>query len=53
MGIALKNSPDMIQQRPQVVDMFDFVLIEQCAVYDECDKYQPFVTKGKPAFEVE
>lgn len=53
LGIALKNGVSMIKDRPAVVGMHDFVLIEECAVYNECSGYKPFLTAGKPAFQVE
>ena len=53
LGVALKNGPDMITNRPAIVDITDFAIIGQCSAFDECDTYTPFVQAGKAAFEVE
>jgi hypothetical protein len=37
----------------QLVDDFDWVLVEQCIQYDECEAFQPFVGAGKAVFVVE
>jgi len=50
LGVGLKNDLDQI---PDLVSDFDFAIDEQCAQYDECDALTPFVTAGKPVFEVE
>jgi len=39
---------DVIEQIPDLVDVFDFAVNEQCVKYDECDVYAPFVRAGKP-----
>lgn len=38
---------------PQLVDDFDWALVEQCIQYDECERFQPFVDAGKAVFVVE
>lgn len=43
----------MITERPAVVGMYDFAIIEECQAYDECLSYQPFVNASKPAFDFE
>lgn len=53
LGIALKNGPDMISKKPEIVSLTDFVIIEECQAYNECNAYQPFVNAGKAAFQVE
>ena len=53
LGIALKNGPDMIQKRPEIVQLTDFVVIEECQAYNECGVYSAFVNAGKAAFQVE
>lgn len=53
LGIALKNSPDMIANRPEIVNLTDFAIIEQCQAYDECDSYLPFIQAGKPTWDNE
>ncbi len=44
---------DVIEQIPDLVDVFDFAVNEQCVKYDECDVYAPFVRAGKPVFGAE
>jgi len=43
----------MISKKPEIVNITDFVLIEECQAYNECAAYKPFVTAGKAAFQVE
>jgi hypothetical protein len=42
--IALKNSTDLVDS---LVSKFDFAVVEQCAEYNECDAYTPFVKQNK------
>lgn len=53
LGIGLKNSPGMIRDRPEVVKFNDFLIIEECAKYNECAAYQPFVDAKKATWQVE
>ena len=48
--IGLKNDLDQI---PDLVDVYDFAVNEQCHEYDECRAYAPFVEQGKPVFNAE
>ena len=41
------------QQVADLVDHFDFALIEDCAVYSECADFQPFIEQEKAVFQVE
>jgi len=50
LSIGLKNDIDQI---PDLVSYFDWQLNEQCFQYDECDKLLPFITAGKPVFNIE
>ena len=50
LSVGLKNDLDQI---PQLVDVFDWALAEQCFEYAECDRLQPFVAAGKAVFVVE
>lgn len=50
LAVGLKND---LGQIPQLVDVFDWVLNEQCYQYDECDLLIPFITAGKPALIIE
>jgi hypothetical protein len=44
LGIALKNDLDQI---PQLVQHFDFIINEQCNQYNECAALNPFRDAGK------
>lgn len=50
MAVGLKNN---VEQVPQLVTAFDFAVNEQCAMYDECDAYQPFIAANKAVFNTE
>ena len=50
LAIGLKNDP---AQAAELVDNFDWSLVEDCAVYDWCPDMQPFVQAGKAVFQVE
>ena len=50
LSIGLKNDPEQAQE---LVQYFDWSLIEDCAVYDWCKLLQPFVQAGKAVFQVE
>ncbi|KAJ3047675.1 hypothetical protein HK097_011306 [Rhizophlyctis rosea] len=48
--IGLKNDPDHV---PDVVDDYDFAVVEECLQYNFCPSFSPFVAKGKPVFAIE
>lgn len=48
--IGLKNDLDQI---PDLVDLFDFAVNEQCHEYDECEVYAAFTDRDKPVFNAE
>ncbi len=50
MSVALKNDNGQI---PQLVNYFDFAVIEECFAYNECSTTLPFIKKGKAVFEAE
>lgn len=50
LSIGLKND---LEQVPDLVDDFDWMLNEQCYQYDECDMLLPFVQADKAVFGVE
>lgn len=50
LAIALKND---VEQVPELVDHFDYAVAEQCAQYDECGGFRPFIAAGKPVFDIE
>ena len=49
-GAGLKNDLDQV---PALLPSFDFAIDEQCFEYDECNLLTPFVSAGKPVFEIE
>jgi hypothetical protein len=50
MAVALKNDG---RQAEQLVESFDFAIVEQCFQYEECGLYRPFIAEGKAVFEAE
>ncbi len=50
LAVGTKND---ISHSPQLVDVFDFAINEQCFALAECDLLTPFVTAGKPVLNVE
>lgn len=50
LAIGLKNAGDII---PDVLDVVQFSVNEQCLQYNECDTFRPFIDQDKPVFHVE
>jgi hypothetical protein len=50
LSIGLKNNSDQISE---LLDYFDFALIEDCTVYGECADFLPFIEQGKAVFQIE
>ena len=50
LAVGLKNSAELVVD---LVDAFDFAVVEECIAYDECDRYVPFVEADKAVFLVE
>lgn len=50
MSVGLKNAGDII---PDVVDLIDFSVNEQCIEYSECDTFAKFIEADKPVFNIE
>jgi hypothetical protein len=50
MAVALKNDPEQVGQ---LVDHFDFAVVEECFAYEECARFSPFVHAGKAVFVAE
>ncbi|NPA95620.1 MAG: endo alpha-1,4 polygalactosaminidase [Thermodesulfobacteria bacterium] len=50
LAIGLKND---LEQARDLVGYFDFLLMESCFDYEECDLAWPFVESLKPVFDVE
>jgi hypothetical protein len=50
LSVGLKNDLDQV---PALVDEFDWLLVEQCVEFDECELTDPFVAAGKAVFVAE
>lgn len=50
MSVLLKGDPE---QAAQLEPWFEFALNEECAQYDECGAYAPFLDAGKTVLHVE
>ena len=50
LSVGLEND---LEQIPDLLDYFDWVLNEQCFEYGECDGLRAFVEAGKAVFQVE
>ena len=50
LAVGLKNDLDQVSS---LVSAFDFAVVEQCVVYDECGLTAPFIAAGKAVFEIE
>jgi hypothetical protein len=50
LAIALKNDTAQVED---LVDDFDFAVVEECFQYRECGEYSPFVEAGKAVFATE
>ena len=50
LAVALKNSAELVVD---LVDDFDFSVCEQCFEYNEETMYSPYITAGKPVFNIE
>lgn len=49
LSIGLKNDPEQVED---LVDDFDWSLVEECFAFEECDAYYPFIEAGKAVFAV-
>ncbi|KAJ4357569.1 uncharacterized protein N0V89_002145 [Didymosphaeria variabile] len=50
LAIGLKNALDLI---PDVIDVIQFAVNEQCHEYNECDRYKPLTAANKAVFNIE
>ena len=48
--VGLKNAGDIVNE---LVDLYDFSVVESCYKWKECGTYSPFIQRGKPVFAVE
>jgi len=50
LSIGLKNDPDQV---PDLVNIYDWALVEDCFAEGWCEQMLPFVQAGKPVFAAE
>ena len=50
LSIALKNDGEQVLD---LIDYYDFVIVEECFEWDECDPYKQFIDEGKAVLGVE
>lgn len=50
LAVGLKND---LEQIPDLLPYFDWILNEGCFTYQECDQLLPFAQAGKPVFVIE
>lgn len=50
LAVGLKNGGAIVER---VVNITEWVVVEQCIQYNECDMYEPFIEAGKAVFNVE
>jgi len=50
LSIGLKNDPEQVDD---LVNIFDWALIEDCHQWGFCDEFKPFINKKKTVFQVE
>jgi hypothetical protein len=50
LSAGLKND---LEQIPELVEFFEFVVDEECVAHAECEALRPFVTAGKAVFHAE
>ncbi len=48
--LTLNNAPDLAESSANI---FDIAISEECFRFNECDKYRPFVARGKPVLNAE
>lgn len=50
LAIGLKNAAEIV---PEVKDVVQFAVNEQCSEYQECASFAPFIRNDKPVFHIE
>jgi hypothetical protein len=50
LSIAMKND---LEQVAELVDDFDYAIVEECARYNECNLLNPFLARGKAVLQAE
>jgi hypothetical protein len=52
MDIGIKNSFEVVNAYPQMIDKWDFAVNEECFVYGECAAWTKFKAANKRVFQV-
>ena len=50
LAIGMKNNNEQVAD---LVDYFDFAILEGCTTYDECENFHPFSKQAKAVFQIE
>ncbi|KAI9339962.1 glycoside hydrolase superfamily [Obelidium mucronatum] len=50
LAIGAKNGGDLLAKHPELFNVFDFAVVEECTRNKNCGQYSPFVDSGKPVF---
>ncbi|MCO6382890.1 endo alpha-1,4 polygalactosaminidase [Oceanicola sp. 502str15] len=50
LEVAQKNTPELV---PDLVNQMDFIMVEECFVYNFCDDLQPYIDAGKDVLAIE
>ena len=50
MAFGLKNGGALVDR---VIGFSQWAIVEQCAKYEECEQYDPFIKANKPVFQIE
>jgi len=50
LSVAQKNAPGLVTS---IAASFDFAITEDCAMYDECAAYRPYVARGRAVLDAE
>ncbi|EAL19698.1 hypothetical protein CNBG3260 [Cryptococcus deneoformans B-3501A] len=52
-SLLVDDNGDATSYQSEIVEAFDFVVIESCHEYEECDIYDSFLAAGKPEIQIE
>jgi hypothetical protein len=50
LAIGLKNCPKIVSN---IISKVDWSVTDECAKYEECHSFQPFILTKKPDFQIE
>ncbi|OWZ37247.1 endo alpha-1,4 polygalactosaminidase precursor [Cryptococcus neoformans c8] len=52
-SLLVDDNGDATSYQSEIVEAFDFAVIESCHEYEECDTYDSFLAAGKPEIQIE